>query len=266
MFSFLKGGKMPQDSGAVAALAAAGRQERMLNFRSGAMPEVHGWLGHKAVDALELVSTYQSRNGIRGDALEVGVFQGAFFLALMAACEPGEVALAIDIFDDQELNIDQSGAGSETYRIFMKNIQKFSDRPESLRVFQSDSMVLRSEQLLSYSESNGFRIISVDGGHTAEHVMNDLSLASQCIVSGGAIFLDDIHSPHWPGVYEGYVRYMMHANRSLAPVLYTANKLVLTTIGHAPRMVQFMREHFEPGDGHYMADVSSFGFKYIASD
>lgn len=240
-------------------------EHRFSQYRGNAMVNVHGWLGPKAVDALELASNYQKERGIAGDVLEIGVFQGSFFLALMAAIDGEEVAVAADIFDEQSLNVDLSGAGSETYRIFKENVDRFADRPEALRVMVGDSMVMRPSDALAHSSHNGFRLISVDGGHTAEHVMNDLGLAAQIIVGGGAIFLDDIHSPHWPGVYEGYVRFMMHTNRSLAPVLYADNKLVLTTIGHAPQMVEHMRQHFHPGEGKYMAEVASFGFKYIAS-
>jgi hypothetical protein len=176
-------------------------------YRADAMLNVVGWLGPKAVDALELVSIYQKERAISGDALEIGVFQGSFFLALMAALENGEIALAADIFDEQGLNIDKSGAGEGTYQKFKANVDRYADTPEALRVLMGDSMVTRASDLLAKSSANGYRVISVDGGHTAEHVMNDLGLASQVIVGGGAIFLDDIHSPHWPGVYEGYVRY-----------------------------------------------------------
>jgi hypothetical protein len=95
--------------------------------------------------------------------------------------------------------------------------------------------------------------------------MNDLRLASDVIVGGGVVFLDDFFGPHWPGVTEGYLRYMLHANRNLAPVICTANKLMLTTISEQPRMVQYMREHYRPHDGASMAEVSLTGFNYIAS-
>ena len=240
-------------------------QQRLLQYRGNAMINVLGWLGPKAVDVLELAASYQDSNSIRGDALEIGVYQGSFFLALMASINDDEVAVAADIFDEQNLNIDFSGSGSDTFKTFKENIERFANRPTALRTLVGDSMVMRASDTLAHSPHNGFRLISVDGGHTAEHVMNDLGLAAQIIVSGGAIFLDDIHSPHWPGVYEGYVRFMMHANRSLAPVIYADNKLVLTTIGHAPNMVEYMRHNFQPSEGKYMAEVSSFGFKYIAS-
>jgi hypothetical protein len=215
---------------------------------------------------MELADRYQREHAIKGDALEIGVFQGRFFLALMAALDDDEIAVAVDIFDEQTLNIDLSGHGSETLRIFHENVRQHAHNPAALKILAGDSMVLRPQDVLTNSPHNGFRLISVDGGHTAEHVMNDLGLAADIIVGGGAIFLDDFHSPHWPGVYEGYVRYMMHANRSLAPVFYSGNKLVITTIAHQPQMVEYMREHYPIPESKYFANVSSCGFKYLASN
>jgi len=237
----------------------------MSHFRQDVFPRVHGWLGHKIVDTLELVCEYHCQRGIRGNALEIGVYQGLFFLALLAAIEEEEVAVAADIFDDQDLNIDGSGAGQETYRIFTENVERFATNKGAVRLLPGDSMLLRAEDILALSGGGKFRFISVDGGHTAEHVMNDLRLASDLIVGGGVVFLDDFFGPHWPGVTEGYVRYMLHANRNLAPVICTANKLMLTTISEQPRMVHYMREHYRPHDGASMAEVSLTGFNYIAS-
>jgi len=41
------------------------------------------------------------------------------------------------------------------------------------------------------------------------------------------VVLDDYYNPHWPGVHEGFVRYMMYGNCRLAPFLYHQNKLYL---------------------------------------
>ena len=238
--------------------------DHLKKFRSEVMPHVSGWLNLPVVDVLELACQYHTQHRVKGDALEIGVYQGLFFLALMAAINSEEVAVAADIFDDQSLNVDKSGAGAEIYAKFKQNVSDYATNPDALRLLVGDSMVLRAEEILEQSTGSKFRLISVDGGHTAEHVMNDLGLASQIIASGGVVFLDDFHNPHWPGVHEGYVRYMLHANRNLAPVLFTGNKLVLTTIPHQPHMLKYMSENYKPSEGQSRADVSSFGFRYFA--
>jgi hypothetical protein len=239
--------------------------DRLAGYRENVLYDVHGWLGPKIVDILELSCVYHQDRGVRGHAFEIGVYQGHFFLALLAAIEADEVAVAADIFDDQELNIDGSGSGKDTYRIFTENVARYASNQEALRLLAGDSLLLRAEDVLALSGGGKFRFISVDGGHTAEHVMNDLGLASDLIVSGGVVFLDDFFGPHWPGVTEGFIRFMLHANRNLAPVIFADNKLMLTTISEQPRMVKYMREHFRPKEGASMAEVSLGGFDYIAS-
>lgn len=237
----------------------------LAHYRAGAFNKVTGWVSEEAIDALQLVSEYHDNQRISGDALEIGVFQGRFFLALMAALRGNETAVAVDIFDDQTLNIDLSGQGSGLRLAFSQNVQKFAAMPDMARMIEADSMCVRPEAIRAQSSTGAFRLISIDGGHTAEHVMNDLSLASQLVSPGGVVFLDDFHSPHWPGVFEGFIRFMMYANRNLAPVMFGGNKLLLTTISHQPGMLNFLRGHFVPGPHKSVAEVRLAGFSYIAS-
>lgn len=240
-------------------------KEALTEYRAHAFLEVGGWVAEQAVDALEVVTEFHDAHGITGDAMEIGVFQGRFFLALMAALRGEEVAVAVDIFDQQVLNIDRSGHGSELQAAFTSNINRFAAAPDMARILPADSMCIRPGTIRTQSTTGVFRLISVDGGHTAEHVMNDLGLAADLIAPGGVVFLDDFHSPHWPGVFEGFVRYMANANRNLAPVLFAGNKLLLTTISHQPMLLDFIRANFVAGEHKHLADVKLAGFSYIAS-
>jgi hypothetical protein len=50
-------------------------------------------------------------------------------------------------------------------------------------------------------------------------------------------------SVHWPGVTEGFYRFMGTQNRRLRPLLYFQNKLFLTTVSeHATHLAQFRSE------------------------
>jgi hypothetical protein len=60
------------------------------------------------------------------------------------------------------------------------------------------------------------------------------------LVPGGIVALDDYMSVHWPGVTEGFYRFMYSQNRRLKPFLYFQNKLFLTTVSeHAGCLQQF---------------------------
>ena len=58
-----------------------------------------------------------------GDAnidVEIGVYHGRSFLPLCALRNAGETLVAIDCFDQQEFNVDESGVGN--YNKFVSNI------------------------------------------------------------------------------------------------------------------------------------------------
>ena len=50
-----------------------------------------------------------------------------------------------------------------------------------------------------------FRLFSVDGGHTRELTVNDLTVAASHLEEGGIIILDDITNLAWPQVIDGFL-------------------------------------------------------------
>ena len=86
---------------------------------------------------------------------------------------------------------------------------------------------LATHALLSQSIPEGsMRYISVDGGHTKVHALNDLRLAEKYIADGGVVILDDILHPHWLGVMDGLVEYLS-THPTLVPFAIGHNKLFL---------------------------------------
>jgi hypothetical protein len=232
-------------------------------YRQG-WPHIEGWIDKKALDAIATAATYQELHGIDGNALEIGVFQGRSFLGICAAMRPRERAVALDIFDDQSLNFDHSGAAANLMQAFRTNVDRYASPSVKIDIFTADSLALRAEDILARTRAR-CRIISIDGGHTAEHVMNDLALASDILVNGAVIILDDWMSPHWPGVQEGYVRYMTNANRRLAPVFFVENKLFLTTISHQPAMKAYFAEHYPLWQQMSVREVQSGPFHFFSA-
>jgi hypothetical protein len=70
------------------------------------------------------------------------------------------------------------------------------------------------------------RLISIDGGHTAEHVVSDLTLSAAVVAPAGLIIVDGLLSAGWLGVFEGVVTYLMR-RATLWPVAVGYNKLVM---------------------------------------
>ena len=204
--------------------------DKLKEYQDNYVNKIEGWIDLNLFHSIEAVNTIQVENEICGNICEIGVHHGRFFLLLHALKRAQEKSIAIDIFEDQFLNIDSSGQGSMDR--LMENVELFGYDVESIKVHMGDSLVLSSDDILRLSEYTRLRLMSIDGGHTVEHTMNDLALASKLIVNGGVVFLDDFNNILWPEVREGFYKYMDRLNFVLAPFAYHANKLFLTTLSY----------------------------------
>src|SRR4051812_24358153 len=81
---------------------------------------VEGWFGGDQIEFVVRVDEFQKGLGIKGGIAEIGVYHGKMFILLLLCRRLGEPAVAIDIFDEQWMNWDQSGAGNRD--MFEKNI------------------------------------------------------------------------------------------------------------------------------------------------
>ena len=84
-------------------------------------------------------------------------------------------------------------------------------------------------------------MISIDGGHTAEHTISDLRLAAEIVHPLGAVFVDDILNPNWPGVIEGVVLYL-NERPTLWPVMVGFNKMILVPMSVHPQVFKMFQE------------------------
>lgn len=184
------------------------------------------------------------RMDVQGDIVEIGIHHGKLFFILAAAARENERCIAIDLFNNQSLNIDSSGHGD--YGRFTQNIETlFPQIKPQLKIIEGDSMsipVARADRVVG---TEGVRLFSVDGGHTKHHVLQDMSIAQELVVSGGVVLLDDFLGPHWVGVTEGFFEYMATLNRRFAPFMVFENKLFLTTFSEQPAMLVAVREFIE---------------------
>jgi len=194
-------------------------------YASDGFQKVEGWVDVRMLEILKILHAVQERLGVRGGVMEIGVHHGRFFLALNGMVAPGEgQSFAIDLFEDQSLNIDCSGCGSSG--MFAKNLKSY-DRQGGNNVItiQADSTRLRHDVTTRFRTASP-KIISVDGGHTVEHTISDLMFAESIVHDSGAVILDDILNCLWIGVIEGLITYLQR-RPTLWPVFIGYNKLIL---------------------------------------
>lgn len=240
---------------------------RIERWRDEIRYRIEGWVGDRTHEIVAVIDRVQRNLAIEGDIAEIGVHQGMLLLLLAAVRRTPERVVGLDLFDMQGLNVDASGQGA--HDIAKGAIEQFyPEETDVVTLRSADSMAITTLNLQDYIP-RPVRLFSVDGGHTREHVLNDLSLAQLAIVGGGVVMLDDFFGPHWPTVTDGYYAFMATQNRRLAPFLIFQNKLYLTTISDHKRILEtfatYLAEHLGEGmhDGLWKY-VTLSGFSVLA--
>jgi hypothetical protein len=204
------------------------RQQRLEHFNSHVYGHVEGWLGDRMWQIVNIIGTIQDASGVQGNIAEFGVHHGLFLFLLNILRNDDELCFAIDVYDEQHLNVDSSGRGSLS--MFLSHIETLMpSQRHAFRVVQRDTLSFSIIDIVNLFGEKGVKFFSIDAGHTAQHASNDLTLAQEVLVPGGVIALDDYMSVHWPGVTEGFYRFINCSNRRLKPFLLFQNKLFLTT-------------------------------------
>jgi hypothetical protein len=197
-------------------------------------------LSFTAAHIMASLAEQQTKDGILGDIAEIGIHHGKSFLALANAAAPGERLIAIDVFDDQHENVDNSGEGSR--EAFLRNMALFAPG-KSAEIIQESSLDLYTAGW-QRSRAASIRFFSIDGSHTREATVNDLKIAEETVKLGGLVAVDDILSTHWLGVVSGVFDYLSGGG-SLLPFAMIPNKLLLTS-GQAFTTVwlEFLRKQY----------------------
>ena len=225
---------------------------RSANYLTSGLRHVEGWLTPLSARVLAFLLDGQAKNGVRGAVGEIGVHHGKLFLVAYLATRKDERAFAIDVFDQQEFNLDHSGKGNREQ--FLANVERYAGSTDGLVVIASDSLRIQPERILN--EAGPARFVSVDGGHTAECTLNDLRLAESCLTGGGIILLDDYFNHHWPDVSVGAAQHFLSADAKTKPFLITPNKVFFAEERYHGMYQNAVRDAFKP---HFTRSSCMFG-------
>ena len=183
---------------------------------------VEGWCDPKVAEIIDMFDSLSLNK--EGGACEIGIHHGKLFLLLNQTIEEKYKSYAVDVFDFQHLNIDNSGEGRKD--MFIKNVVNYDRHGgKNIVVIEGDST--DPKNFLKDSVPNGsFRFMSVDGGHTVEHTINDLKISSEMINNEGIVIVDDITNHWWMSVVEGVCKYLL-TYPTLIPIAVGQNKLYM---------------------------------------
>jgi hypothetical protein len=215
------------------------------------METIEGWLDRPTALISRCIMEYQTTNGIAGNVCEIGVHHGRYFISLGLSLAQAEKAIAIDLFENQDENIDQSGQGDRL--IFDTNVRRFL-KAEQVHVIRENSLRISSEMITDYGQ---VRFFSIDGGHTEAVVENDLSLAERVLCDGGVVALDDILHPAWTGVVSGLARYKYLRRGNLKAFALLSNKLMLCRADDVARYRKLMKAEFPAISGRHDLEMMS---------
>lgn len=206
---------------------------------------VEGWFFPVDAYLFGFIDEVQQRESIRGNLFEIGVHHGKTAIFLARCRRDPELLGVCDVFEQQELNRDRSGEGSR--EVFLRNMGT-----HPVRVFAKESARLTAEDTTTEC-----RFVHVDGGHRAEDVLNDLVVAERALHQEGVVALDDVFNPNWPGVSEGFYRFVSAHPGALAPLLIGGNKVLLAR----PDALARYERHFDA-----IADAVAAPFTFDGKD
>jgi hypothetical protein len=221
------------DTGKLFAVSLAGRSGDLAAYLETTMydrlnnylihcNQVYGWLNKYSAKFIADLSHLQRENNIFGALGEIGVHMGRLFIILKLTAKGGERCFAIDIFDRQDLNVDDSGRGDRA--AFLRNLSVWTG-DDDVSIIQSASVEVAPDDIIK--AVGRCRLVSIDGGHTEDCTHSDLLLIEAVLIDRGAVVIDDFFNQMWPGVAAGAARYFLDRATGLRPFAITPNKVYL---------------------------------------
>jgi hypothetical protein len=213
---------------------------RVFKYIKRDMARVQGWLNPLSAEVIAAIGVDQAARGVVGAVGEIGVHHGKLWLILDHVASETEPRFAIDVFDMQELNTDNSGEGDEN--AFARNREKYGAGAGDAHILKASSLDVSAGDLLA--KAGPARLFSIDGGHTPECTLNDLELAASVICDEGVVALDDVFNPRFPGVMTGLFQYRHSGDCALAPFAITPGKVLMSRPAHVDAYKRFVCESF----------------------
>ncbi len=160
---------------------------------------IPGWLYPEDVRLFRQLNEWQRQDGVTGDLLEIGAYQGKSAILLGYFLHEGERLVVCDLFEKTartnpnkaEINLWYPDL---TRAQFERNYLRFHNTLPRV-VACSSTRLIRAGKL-----SRTFRFIHIDGSHLYTVVQQDLRTARRLIRDDGIVAIDDYRSVHTPGV------------------------------------------------------------------
>lgn len=210
------------------------------DFLDHGMMQIDGWAIDPFMARMFLhTDAFQKSLAVTGSLFEIGVHHGRTSALLGLMAQPGESVVLIDLFENQEQNLDNSGLGSR--HLLGATLERWAPKAD-YDIRTANSLALDFRDVASLR--NGARIIHIDGGHYLDVVLNDLQKSEAVLAKCGVVIVDDFMHSGFPEVNEACHVFFGGQTR-LQPVVLGHNKLFLAFEPFADRLRDYFAEVLE---------------------
>ncbi|MFJ7339103.1 class I SAM-dependent methyltransferase [Streptomyces sp. NPDC101110] len=197
---------------------------QVIDKHPGELADVPGWFPALDQTLFTWFLEQQTKAGLEGDLLELGVYLGKSAILLGHHLQDGERFTVCDLFegdapDDANQAESAQSYASLTQQAFERNYLSFHD---SLPTVITGPSSLVDEKVAPDS----CRFIHIDASHLYEHVYGDIGAAHDILLPEGVVVLDDFRSEHTPGV--SVAAWEAVLNRGLRPICLSTQKMYAT--------------------------------------
>ena len=172
---------------------------RLDAFLAGDYMRIRGMSSRFAAAICGYLVAQQSARGIKADVLEIGTFEGRFFIAMALLLQTGEHALGIDVF---------TWPSPAVYDHLLENCALAGLARASYTAWKVDTRHLTPADLRAKLPSGSARFVHIDGEHTPECLSQDLELAHAVLHPLGVMVLDDMLHPGYPTLITTVLAYL----------------------------------------------------------
>ncbi|MBV8752243.1 MAG: class I SAM-dependent methyltransferase [Hyphomicrobiales bacterium] len=168
-------------------------------FLAGHYLRIRGMSSRFAAAICGHIMRRQTALGITGDLLEIGTFEGRFFIAMAMLLAPDEHGVGIDVF---------TWPSARVYDHFLANCADAGLDAHSYTAWKTDTRTITADDLRAKLPAGAARFVHVDGEHNVECLTQDLELAHAVLHPDGVIVIDDMLHPGYPTLVTTVLDYL----------------------------------------------------------
>ena len=172
----------------------------------GGAEKIQGFISARAARAITAILTDQKERGVLGSLAEIGAYNGKTFIGMALAARPQESVLGLDIFP---------GSMVEDLTANLKALLP-TENPANVRLIKTDSTKLATVDWIRLLGAP-VRFAHIDGDHTRDAVLSDMSLVSSHLAEEAVVVIDDYLHDWFPDVTEGVID-GLKISKNLRPV------------------------------------------------